>query len=452
MRHRASFPHGSRTDRRATLRAVKSSYAPGADLWRGRRNRLLAEVAAASGGWLRGATGALHATLVGILLFAGLAAWRVVALLGLYATLAIAQRWLLSIARDSAQVERAFVGMNLAAQIVIAAIAALTGGLYSPALPGIILPSIMSVLVFGAQPRGLVLGGATAALLVGVAALPAEVTGPPLPAHIHGPAIIAALLGGLLILHHVFGTIATAASRIDAAMAAVVEERVSDAQAHARRLQIVGAKVAHELKNPLASIKALHQLVARRPDGPRTEERLAVIKSEIYRMENILREYLSFSRPLEDLDVQTIDLGAIVADVADVMSGRAEHGGVALIVDAAPTPTRGDPRRLKEALINLVANAIEATPRGGSVDLQLRAASEAITLDVCDTGRGMTPAELERIGTSFFTTREAGTGLGVVLAQGVIAQHGGELRYTSVPGRGTTATIRLPRRAAEVAA
>jgi len=105
---------------------------------------------------------------------------------------------------------------------------------------------------------------------------------------------------------------------------------------------------------------------------------------------------------------------------------------------------QGDPRRLKEALINLVANAIEATPSSGSVHLRVRTTPSAVTLEVKDSGRGIGPEDLERLGTSFFTTRPNGTGLGVVLAQGVITQHGGSLAYTSAVGQGTTATITLP--------
>jgi two-component system sensor histidine kinase HydH len=115
-----------------------------------------------------------------------------------------------------------------------------------------------------------------------------------------------------------------------------------------------------------------------------------------------------------------------------------------LALEADETPARGDPRRLKEALINLVANAIEATPNGGTVQLRVRSSGGAVTLEVIDTGRGIAAEDLERLGTSFFTTRPNGTGLGVVLAQGVIAQHGGSLAYRSSLGRGTTATITLP--------
>jgi signal transduction histidine kinase len=137
--------------------------------------------------------------------------------------------------------------------------------------------------------------------------------------------------------------------------------------------------------------------------------------------------------------------------VLDVLAGRADQGGVVLAIDGPPTPVQGDPRRLKEALINLVANAIEATPTGGTVHLRVRSNAAAVTLEVKDSGRGISPDDLERLGTSFFTTRPNGTGLGVVLAQGVITQHGGSLSYTSSVGQGTTATITLPGKAAAAA-
>ncbi|MBA3456240.1 MAG: HAMP domain-containing histidine kinase [Deltaproteobacteria bacterium] len=227
-------------------------------------------------------------------------------------------------------------------------------------------------------------------------------------------------------------------------MACLREERVSEAVAQLRRLQSVGAKVAHELKNPLASIKGLCQLVARTPESERTQERLAVVSSEISRMETILNEYLSFSRPLEDLKPETLDLAAVARDVLDVLAGRADQAGVTLDLDGTATPVKGDPRRLKEALINLVSNAIEATPNGGRVMLRVRTSATGVTLEVRDTGRGISTEDLERLGTSFFTTRPNGTGLGVVLAQSVITQHGGTLVYKSTVGHGTTATIILP--------
>ena len=212
--------------------------------------------------------------------------------------------------------------------------------------------------------------------------------------------------------------------------------------AQLRRLQSVGAKVAHELKNPLASIKGLCQLVARTPESERTQERLAVVASEISRMETILNEYLSFSRPLEDLKPEPLDLAALARDVLDVLAGRAEQAGVALALEGAATPVQGDPRRLKEALINLVVERDR-----GHADRRHASRCACARRRTASRSRSATPAaasppeDLERLGTSFFTTRPNGTGLGVVLAQGVITQHGGTLTYASTVGKGTTATI-----------
>jgi len=256
----------------------------------------------------------------------------------------------------------------------------------------------------------------------------------------------------MFLLHMMVGKMTRAASKAGYSMACLREERLSDAEAQLRRLQSVGAKVAHELKNPLASIKGLCQLVARTPDSERTQERLAVVSSEISRMETILNEYLSFSRPLEDLRPEALDVTAIARDVLDFLAGRADQSGVTMTLDGGVTTVHGDSRRLKEALINLVSNALEATPSGGTVALRIRNGGGAAVIEVRDTGRGIAPEDLERIGTSFFTTRPNGTGLGVVLAQGVITQHGGTLTYASTLGQGTTATITLPVKPAAMSA
>ena len=220
---------------------------------------------------------------------------------------------------------------------------------------------------------------------------------------------------------------------------------MSIAEAQHRRLQSVGSKVAHELKNPLAAIKGLVQLVARTPDSERTQERLAVVQAEVTRMETILREYLSFARPLEDLAPQQIDLATVAGDVVAVLAGRADQGRLTVRLDARTAPLSADPRRLREALINLLANAVEATPAGGRIEITTRPArGGGGTVTIRDSGRGIAPGDLDRLGGSFFTTRDEGTGLGVVLAHGVVSQHGGTLHYASEVGRGTQVTMTLP--------
>src|SRR5205823_4338081 len=160
-------------------------------------------------------------------------------------------------------------------------------------------------------------------------------------------------------------------------------------------------------------------------------------------MESILKEYLSFSRPLESLQPQRMALGALADEVLSLMDARAASAGIALR-RRGDAITEADPRRLKDALFNLVGNAVEATAQGGKVEVEIDEGDRGARIAVRDSGRGMAPDVLDRLGTPFFTTREQGTGLGVVTARAALAQHGGSLAYSSEPGRGTTAVGTLP--------
>ena len=166
-------------------------------------------------------------------------------------------------------------------------------------------------------------------------------------------------------------------------------------------------------------------------------------------MQEILRNYLSFTRPLQQVTPRRVAVGPIVSDTLVVLSARADDARVRLFAQGDAV-VEADPRRLKEALLNLVANAIEATPAGGQVLVEVKPAGDRAEIVVRDTGRGMPPDTLRRVGTPFFTTRDDGTGLGVVLARSVIAQHGGALRYDSEPGKGTLVSFTLPRVTGEV--
>jgi len=421
---------------------------PAADVWRGRRNAFFLEEARHASRWAIGFGTIVQAALICILIAADYPLWRVITLAAMYGVFGLCQRTLVGRANKEVRcVESSFIGMNLMAQVFVVTCAILTGGIHSPVAPMLAFPSIVSLLFFGPIAASRWIALSNGLLIVAMVALPDSIVGPALPDLAYTAGLVLGLCWFLVMLHLLAGKLATAAMRAGDSYDCLREERVAEAEAQLRRLQSVGAKVAHELKNPLASIKGLCQLVARAPDSERTQERLVVVASEIARMETILNEYLSFSRPLEDLKSESFDLTAVARDVLNVLAGRADQANVTLALEGPATPTQGDPRRLKEALINLVQNAIEATPSGGFVRLRVRPSVGNVTLEVKDTGRGIAPEDLERLGTSFFTTRPNGTGLGVVLAQGVIMQHGGSLAYSSTVGQGTTATIMLPAKA-----
>src|SRR6267143_1731561 len=314
---------------------------------------------------------------------------------------------------------------------------ALTGGVRSPLLPTILLPFSDLVIKNGwsrmAKTILVLIAGGLFAMIV-------------LPAHWILLLAILATAGAwhtryALVLTRTIGDSACQLGRAR-------EEVVYRAVARAREMEQIGLKLSHELKNPLAAIKGLVQLSARAACDPDSAEQLHVVAAEVDRMESILKEYLSFSRPLESLQPQRMALGALADEVLSLMDARAASAGIALrrrgdaIIEA-------DPRRLKDALFNLVGNAVEATSEGGRVEVEIDEIERSARIFVRDSGRGMPPEVLDRIGTPFFTTRDEGTGLGVVVARAAFAQHGGSLVYSSEPGRGTIAVGTLPLRSSQ---
>ncbi len=415
-----------------------------ADVWRHKRDQLLVEDARDTSRWIMAVGALLHLATVGILYASGYPLWRVIACGASFVVFTCTHKGLIRYARACQRVDSAIIGINVSAQVFIVGCAMLTGGIHSPFVVSLVMPSIVSLLFFGPHAAARWMAVGNALLVIAMVSLPESVVGPSVDNTGYTLVALLNFAGNVNMLHSMVAKLTGAAHRAGQSMACLREERVTEAEAQLRRLQGVGAKVAHELKNPLASIKGLCQLVARTPASERTQDRLAVVASEISRMETILSEYLSFSRPLEDLKPESVDLTAIAKDVIDVLAGRADQAGVGLALAGNEARAQGDPRRLKEALINLVSNAIEATPDGGAVALRVARTPATVTLEVADTGRGISTEDLDRLGTSFFTTRPGGTGLGVVLAQSVITQHGGTLHYASHLGRGTTATITLP--------
>jgi signal transduction histidine kinase len=425
--------------------SMAGELAVSGELWRGHRNRYFLATARRNHLLMIAGGGLFQAAAIAALAWGGVETWRLVGLGAAFFAFAAMQRVIVLTVRDPDRVESAFFRVSVLGQVFLVTCLSLTGGLASPYVASAILPIIIPLLFFGPHPvtRGLIT--LWALLMIAVAVLPIEVTGAPVARTPYILAALASLGSTEFVVHNVFRKIAEAAHGAACSIDSLREERMSTAAEQHRRLQSVGSKVAHELKNPLAAIKGLVQLVARTPESERTQERLAVVQAEVSRMETILREYLSFARPLEDLKPEQVDLATVSADVAAVLAGRADQGRITLRVDVRPTPIAADPRRLREALLNLLANAVEATPAGGRIEVTARPGADGgATVAIRDTGRGIAPDDLARLGDSFFTTRDDGTGLGVVLAHGVVTQHGGRLHYASELGRGTQVTVTLP--------
>ena len=320
-----------------------------------------------------------------------------------------------------------------------------TGALASPYVPLLFAPAVTA---FAAYGRSRASATMLALLVVGVVALasmPAGFPFPPLALELRNAMIaVTVVLAAALLWVSVTG-LSDAHEQAGTALDRLRAELLAGAGERAMAVESIGAKVAHEIRNPLTAIRGLVDLLAPTAADDRAKRRFEVVASEVARIEGILRDYLGFARPLAELRLQSVRLDRIVADVLDILDARAHAAGVAFVPVLAPVELSADPQRLTEALLNLVGNAIEACDRGGTVHVAVEPGARIV---VRDDGRGMGPEQLARLGTPYASSRPGGTGLGVVLARQAIAQHGGSVVHDSARGQGTTVTITLPTEAA----
>jgi signal transduction histidine kinase len=219
-------------------------------------------------------------------------------------------------------------------------------------------------------------------------------------------------------------------------------------------LGTLAAGIAHEIRNPLTSLKArLYTLEKHLQAVPAARRDTDIISAEISRLERIVQEVLSFARP-SDPKLETIAANTFLREVQGLMSPNLENREVQLVVETGPELLiRADSGHLKQVLINLVRNAAEAIDGAGTVTLRTRATraplggreTDAVVLEVSDTGKGIPPEVEKRLFDPFFSTKETGTGLGLPIAARIVEKHGGMLQYQTRPGHGTTFGVVLPR-------
>lgn len=232
---------------------------------------------------------------------------------------------------------------------------------------------------------------------------------------------------------------------LDGVLRRALEARHEVLRANTERSQELAAlsgEIAHELKNPLASIKGLSALLAEDAPPGKPAERLAVVRREVDRMQTILDEFLNFSRPLVPLAIEPVDLRVLLEEVAEMHEGMARERNVRLVVDGPSQLVRCDPRKIKQAIINLVQNAIEASPGNAAVEITLGGGDE-VRATVLDRGAGVEPALRDKVFEPGVTTKPRGSGLGLTIARALLRQHGGEVTLSPRPQGGTIAAMRL---------
>jgi signal transduction histidine kinase len=235
----------------------------------------------------------------------------------------------------------------------------------------------------------------------------------------------------------------------------VQAERVAAWRELARRL-------AHELKNPLFPLQlTVENLLRARQQDPAQfdeifRESSSTLLAEIANLKAIISRFSEFSK-MPQPHFQQMQLNDVVQDVARLFQAQLrapEHPPVECKLELANRmdPIAADPELLRRAISNLVLNAMDAMPQGGTLRLRTREDGDRVFVEVADTGAGLTAEECARLFTPYYTSKPHGTGLGLAIVQSIVSDHGGKIAVQSQPGKGATFVIELPRNADKVSA
>jgi signal transduction histidine kinase len=221
------------------------------------------------------------------------------------------------------------------------------------------------------------------------------------------------------------------------------------------RLAYIGtlaAGLAHEIRNPLNSIRMNVELIESGLDENAADEReqvatrLGRIKRETEQLRVILDEFLAFARPPR-MDLVATDLNQYLSDMLDFFAPECEKAGVEVRREFAADqyPVRIDPAQFKHVILNLLKNAVEAIGEHGEITVSTAELDRDVEIRIADNGGGLRPGSEEKIFEVFFSSKEHGTGLGLAIARRIVEEHRGKLLVENRPGLGATFIIRLPK-------
>ncbi|HEU4325282.1 MAG TPA: ATP-binding protein [Roseiflexaceae bacterium] len=228
-----------------------------------------------------------------------------------------------------------------------------------------------------------------------------------------------------------------------------LEEQIQRAQRLASLGRLAGG-LAHEIRNPLGIVRAAAQVLdSTLATTPQLREYTQVMQTEVDRVDRLIEQLLAYARP-RTLQRGPVEPGQLVGRVVELTQVVAARQQVQLVAEVTPglPPVEGDAELLHQALVNLVLNALQATPAGGTVTITTQLCSTdrppVVAIRVQDTGQGITPDDLPRIFDPFFTTRDDGIGLGLSIVQQIVQEHRGTVEALNRPGAGAAFVVRLP--------
>ena len=208
--------------------------------------------------------------------------------------------------------------------------------------------------------------------------------------------------------------------------------------------------LAHEIKNPLSTVLLNLQLLQEDldtsdPAYSRLLARLNTVNREASRLRDILDDFLRFAGKIE-LRREKVDLNVLLGELVDFFAPQAQLNRVQIRVKRYPSPVivPVDSRLIKQTILNLMINALQAMPNGGELILSISLEGDDARIDVIDTGSGIPADAVDKIFNAYYSTKRGGTGLGLAMSQRIVQEHGGKLTVNSESGKGSDFTVRLP--------
>ncbi len=217
-------------------------------------------------------------------------------------------------------------------------------------------------------------------------------------------------------------------------------------------VKLLAASVAHEIGNPLNALnihlQLLDRAISRLPENAREDlgDLIRVARGEVARLDMILTQFLRAIRPSKP-QFAAISIEKILAESLALMKHEIQNRKIEVQLDIreAIPRVRADPGQMKQAFFNVLKNALQAMPDGGSLDITLRSTDDSVTIAFRDTGGGIRPEDLGRVFEPYYSTKPHGSGLGLMIVQRIIQDHGGQIEIETKPGEGTRLTLWIPR-------